>query len=130
MLTYKKAGVHIGLADKQVLAGIMEGCRQGRSTLLGGETAEMPGFYKPREYDLAGFSVGIVRRSDVIDGSKIAPGDLILGLPSSGLHSNGFSLVRNALKGSGIKRWGRQLLTPTKIYVEDVERLQAGFRKE
>ncbi|MBI5200197.1 MAG: phosphoribosylformylglycinamidine cyclo-ligase, partial [Elusimicrobia bacterium] len=72
--------------SKRVLAGIMEGCRQGQSLLLGGETAEMPGFYKPGEYDLAGFSVGIVPKADVVDGTKIFPGDLVLGLPSSGLH--------------------------------------------
>lgn len=115
---------------KRVLAGIMEGCRQGHSVLLGGETAEMPGFYKSGEYDLAGFSVGIVRRSETIDGAKIVPGDVLLGLESSGVHSNGFSLVRQVFKGAGLKRFGRQLLTPTKIYVNDIERLLEGFRKE
>src|SRR5439155_3895194 len=89
--------------SKRVLAGIMEGCRQGQSALLGGETAEMPGFYKPGEYDLAGFSVGIVPRADVIDGTKIFPGDQILGLPSTGFHSNGFSLVRKVFTTAELK---------------------------
>src|SRR5581483_1839963 len=111
------------------LAGIMEGCRQGQSALLGGETAEMPGFYKSGEYDLAGFSVGIVAKNEVIDGSKIFPGDLILGLPSSGLHSNGYSLVRRVFKEKELKRWGPKLLTPTKIYVDDIETLNRGFKE-
>jgi phosphoribosylformylglycinamidine cyclo-ligase len=108
----------------------MEGCRQGRSVLLGGETAEMPGMYPEGEYDLAGFAVGIVKRSEVIDGSKIYPGDLILGLPSSGLHSNGYSLARQVFKGKDLAKWGKTLLTPTRIYVDEVQALQAAFRKE
>src|SRR5208282_4057699 len=116
--------------SKRVLAGIMEGCRQGHSVLLGGETAEMPGFYKSGEYDLAGFAVGIVRKSEAIDGTQIRPGDLILGLPSTGFHSNGFSLVRKVFKKADLKRFGRQLLAPTKIYVEDFERLKDGLGKE
>jgi len=116
--------------SKRVLAGIMEGCRQGRSALLGGETAEMPGFYKPGEYDLAGFSVGIVHKSELVDGTKIFPGDVLLGLPSSGVHSNGFSLVRKVFKPHDLKRYGPKLLTPTRIYVEDVARLQSGFHAE
>ena len=116
--------------SKKIIAGIMEGCRQGRSVLLGGETAEMPGMYPDDEYDLAGFAVGIVKRSEVIDGSKIYPGDLILGLPSSGLHSNGYSLARQVFKGKELAKWGKTLLTPTRIYVDDVMKLQAAFRKE
>jgi phosphoribosylformylglycinamidine cyclo-ligase len=116
--------------SKKIIAGIMEGCRQGRSVLLGGETAEMPGMYPEGEYDLAGFAVGIVKRSEVIDGSKIYPGDLILGLPSSGLHSNGYSLARQVFKGKDLSKWGKTLLTPTRIYVDEVQRLQAAFRKE
>ncbi|MBI4425758.1 MAG: phosphoribosylformylglycinamidine cyclo-ligase [Elusimicrobia bacterium] len=115
--------------SKRILAGILEGCRQGQSALLGGETAEMPGFYRRGEYDLAGFSVGIVPRSEVIDGTKIFPGDLVLGLPSSGVHSNGFSLVRKVFKGRDLKRWGPKLLVPTRIYVEDVALLQRGFKE-
>ena len=117
--------------SKQILAGIMEGCRQGRCALLGGETAEMPGMYPAGEYDLAGFAVGIVKRSEVIDGSKIFPGDLILGLRSSGLHSNGYSLVRRVLKTRrDLSRWGRTLLTPTRIYVEQVQALQKAFSEK
>lgn len=116
--------------SKRIIAGIMEGCRQGRCVLLGGETAEMPSMYPEGEYDLAGFAVGIVKRSEVIDGSKIFPGDLILGLPSSGLHSNGYSLVRQVFKGKDLAKWGKALLTPTTIYVDAVSRLQAAFRCE
>ena len=116
--------------SKKIIAGIMEGCRQGRSVLLGGETAEMPGMYPEGEYDLAGFAVGIVKRSEVIDGSKIYPGDLILGLPSSGLHSNGYSLARQVFKGKELAKWGKTLLTPTRIYVDDVQNLQKAFQKE
>jgi len=81
----------------QVVAGVAEGCRRAGCALLGGETAEMPGFYTPGEYDLAGFAVGVVERSRLIDGSAVRPGDVVLGLASSGLHSNGFSLVRRVL---------------------------------
>ncbi len=116
--------------SKRVMAGIFEGCRQGRSMLLGGETAEMPGFYPAGEYDLAGFSVGIVPRAEVVDGSKIFPGDLILGLPSSGLHSNGYSLVRKVFRGSILRARGRQLLAPTRIYVPQIQKLQDAFRRE
>ncbi len=115
--------------SKAVLAGIMEGCKRGRSVLLGGETAEMPGFYAPGEYDLAGFSVGIVKRSEVIDGSKIFPGDVVLALPSSGLHSNGFSLVRK-IYGRELKRHAAKLITPTRIYVDEVMKLKDGLRRE
>lgn len=116
--------------SKKIIEGIMEGCRIGRCVLLGGETAEMPGMYPEGEYDLAGFAVGIVKRSEVIDGSKIYPGDLILGLPSSGLHSNGYSLARQVFKGKDLKTWGKTLLTPTRIYVDEVQALQSAFRKE
>ena len=105
---------------KDVISGIKEGCRQASCELLGGETAEMPGFYRHGEYDLAGFAVGTVDRKNVIDGSKIKNGDLIIGLPSSGLHSNGFSLVRKVLKESEIRKYGSELLKPTKIYVKEV----------
>ena len=115
---------------KQVIAGITEGCRLGRSALLGGETAEMPGFYADGEYDLAGFSVGLVKRSEIIDGTKIFPGDAILGLPSSGLHSNGFSLVRKILNKSKLKQYAKKLLTPTRIYVDEVAKLIDGLKAE
>ncbi len=115
--------------SKKILSGILEGCRQGKMALLGGETAEMPGFYQDGEYDLAGFSVGIVAKKNLIDGKKIAPGDVILGLPSSGVHSNGFSLVRSVFKGSLLKKYASKLLTPTRIYVSDIEKLTRGLKK-
>lgn len=115
----------------RVLAGIVEGCRMAGCSLVGGETAEMPSFYADGEYDLAGFCVGVVNRDRVIDGRDIIPGDRLLGLSSSGLHSNGFSLVRNifspergfsllsSIKGSGLPL-GEELLKPTRIYVRTV----------
>ncbi len=117
--------------SKKIIEGIMEGCRQGESVLLGGETAEMPGFYQSGEYDLAGFSVGIVNSDEIIDGSKISPGDVLIGLRSSGFHSNGYSLIRAALKRGGLlKKHARELLTPTRIYVKDIKKLRAALKKE
>jgi phosphoribosylformylglycinamidine cyclo-ligase len=117
------------LAD--VVAGIATGCRQAGCALLGGETAEMPGFYQPGEYDLAGFCVGIVEKSHVLDGSQVQLGDVAIALPSSGVHSNGFSLVRKILSDRqfelsdrpsdlGWQSLGEHLLTPTQIYVKPV----------
>ena len=111
--------LELGVAE-EVIKGIHKGCLQGDCSLIGGETAEMPGFYKKGEYDLAGFCVGIVDRKEVIDGKKIKPGDIIFGLPSSGLHSNGFSLVRKIFSQRELKSLGKELLKPTKIYVKDV----------
>lgn len=103
---------------EQVIKGIAQGCKQAGCVLLGGETAEMPGFYKKGEYDLAGFAVGAVESKNYIDGRKISPGDMIIGLPSSGLHSNGFSMVRKILSGSLLKKYGKLLLQPTRIYAK------------
>jgi phosphoribosylformylglycinamidine cyclo-ligase len=105
---------------EQIIKGINEGCCQADCILLGGETAEMPGFYHEGEYDLAGFTVGLVEKNKVIDGRKIKPGDLIIGLPSSGLHSNGFSLVRKIFSKKELIKYGEELLTPTKIYVKEI----------
>lgn len=128
-LDYYAAGKLDLQKSKRILSGILKGCAQARLTLLGGETAEMPGFYPKGEYDLAGFAVGIVSKKDLIDGSKIVPGDLILGLPSSGVHSNGFSLVRKVFQGPSLREWGPRLLTPTRIYVPEVSRLIAGLSR-
>ena len=117
--------------SKKIIDGIMEGCRQGESVLLGGETAEMPGFYQPGEYDLAGFSVGIVKNSAALDGKKVRPGDVLIGLKSTGFHSNGFSLIRKVLDDKKLlKKYAARLLTPTKIYVKDVNKLRAALRKK
>lgn len=107
--------LHVDTAEK-VVKGIVEGCRQSSCQLLGGETAEMPGFYEDGEYDLAGFATGVVEKSKVIDGSTIRAGDIVLGVPSSGLHSNGYSLVRKVFSEKELtKRW-KEFLTPTTIY--------------
>jgi phosphoribosylformylglycinamidine cyclo-ligase len=126
---YATGKLHLA-RSKKIINGIMEGCRQGGSVLLGGETAEMPGFYRPGEYDLAGFSVGIVKNSEALDGRKVRSGDVLVGLPSTGFHSNGFSLVRKVLDDKRLlKKYAARLLTPTKIYVKDVGRLRAALRK-
>ncbi|MBD1868545.1 phosphoribosylformylglycinamidine cyclo-ligase [Cyanobacteria bacterium FACHB-471] len=114
----------------QVVAGITEGCRQSGCALLGGETAEMPGFYRPGEYDLAGFCVGIVEKSQILDGSQVEVGDVAIGLASQGVHSNGFSLVRKIIETAGVNVGDRpslldktlleELLTPTRIYVKSI----------
>ncbi len=104
----------------RVLRGIVRGCRQSGCALLGGETAEMPGIYGPGEYDVAGFCVGAVERARLIDGSTVRAGDAIVGLASSGVHANGFSLVRRVLTRAQLLRLSRQLLTPTRIYVRPV----------
>jgi phosphoribosylformylglycinamidine cyclo-ligase len=114
----------------EVVKGIAEGCRLAGCALIGGETAELPGFYAQGEYDLAGFAVGCVERSRIVDGKSVAPGDLVLGIASSGLHSNGYSLARKALlerhpldarlEGLGGKTLADALLEPTRIYAKDV----------
>ena len=112
---------------EQVVKGIADGCVQAGCALVGGETAELPGMYADGEYDLAGFCVGIVDKTQIIDGSKVQVGDIILGLPSSGLHSNGYSLARKLLDAQLSTRSGElgatvgeSLLTPTQIYVKPV----------
>jgi phosphoribosylformylglycinamidine cyclo-ligase len=106
---------------KNILKGIVEGCKEARCSLIGGETAEMPGMYKGEDYDLAGFCVGVVEKDKIIDGSSVRPGDKIIGIQSSGVHSNGFSLVRKIFTKKELKgRFGKILLTPTIIYVKTV----------
>jgi len=109
---------------EQVLVGILEGCRQSECVLLGGETAEMPGFYHEKEYDLAGFAVGIVSKHELIDGKNIQAGDTILAIPSSGLHSNGFSLLRRVLEIETPPFNKEVFLTPTRIYVDIINYLR------
>ena len=109
----------VDVAEK-VVKGIVNGCRQSFCTLLGGETAEMPGFYQLGEYDLAGFAVGVVDKSRVIDGRRVRPGDIVLGVPSSGLHSNGYSLIRKLFSEAELKRRWKEFLEPTRIYVKSI----------
>lgn len=114
-----------------VISGIAEGCRRAGAALIGGETAELPGMYHGDDYDLAGFCVGVVEKSAIIDGSLVTPGDSIIGIASSGPHSNGYSLIRKILADSGAdakSEWegttlGEALLTPTRIYVQALLRL-------
>ena len=122
----------------QIIEGITVGCRQARCSLIGGETAEMPGMYQPGDYDLAGFVVGVVEREHLIDGSDIAVGHCLIGLAASGLHSNGYSLVRRVLlekhnyavadEIAGLNEpLGEELLRPTRIYVDTVLNLLRDF---
>ncbi|RSX54810.1 phosphoribosylaminoimidazole synthetase [Bifidobacterium dolichotidis] len=129
-LDYIACGKNDPAVLEQVVAGVADGCVQAGAGLIGGETAEMPGMYDIDEYDLAGFAVGVAERSQIVDGSTIQAGDVLIGLPSSGVHSNGFSLVRKALfEQAGYtvdtelaeldgQKLGDVLLTPTTIYVK------------
>ena len=127
-LDYFACGKLDGKIWESVLKGIANGCRQSGCALLGGETAEMPGMYPKGEYDLAGFSVGSVERKKVIDGSKIKPGDVLLGLASSGVHSNGYSLVRKIFSDKEMKKNRALLLKPTTIYVKPFLALMKAVR--
>ncbi|WP_274952562.1 phosphoribosylformylglycinamidine cyclo-ligase [Angelakisella massiliensis] len=127
-LDYVAVGKNVPERVAAIVSGVAEGCVQSGSALIGGETAEMPGFYPPDEYDLAGFSVGVVDKEKIIDHSAVRSGDAILALPSSGVHSNGFSLVRKVfdVEHSDLTLYsdelgatlGETLLTPTRIYVK------------
>ena len=127
-LDYFATGKLDPAAARDVVAGIAEGCRQAGCALIGGETAEMPGLYAPGDYDLAGFAVGAVERGRMLTGAEVRPGDVVLGLASNGLHSNGFSLVRKVVADAGLDygaaapfapdiSLGEALLAPTRIYV-------------
>ena len=130
-LDYLVCGKNVPERIESSVKGVCEGCVQSGCALIGGETAEMPGFYPVDEYDLAGYTTGVVDKNAMIDNSKMADGDVIIALPSSGVHSNGFSLVRKVfdvehqdiktpLAELGGKSLGEALLTPTRIYVKPV----------
>lgn len=131
-LDYVALGKNYPEVVENIVKGVAEGCRQSNCALIGGETAEMPGMYSIDEYDIAGFCVGAVERENLIDGSKVAPGDVLIGLPSSGVHSNGFSLVRKVVGDNGLdlnKHYeplpedctlGQALIQPTIIYVRQL----------
>ncbi len=130
-LDYVALGHNVPSKVEAIVAGVAEGCRQAGCALVGGETAEMPGMYADGEYDIAGYTTGVVEKSRLIDGSKVKTGDVLVGIASSGVHSNGFSLVRKIVADSGhsytdpVPEFGGRLLgdvllTPTKIYVKQV----------
>ena len=129
-LDYIACGKNVPERIADIVSGVAEGCVQSGAALIGGETAEMPGFYPEDEYDLAGFAVGIVDKARILDNTAMVPGDAVIAIPSSGVHSNGFSLVRRVFdveNGALTKRYdelgctlGETLLTPTRIYVKPV----------
>lgn len=133
MLDYLAAGKLAPDTAREVVAGFADYCRQAGCALLGGETAEMPGFYPGGDFDVAGFALGVVERERIINGSKCQKGDVVLGLASSGLHSNGFSLVRMLLdkgliasdKDLGGSPLGQELVTPTRLYLPLAQELAA-----
>ena len=126
-LDYIACGKNVPEKIAAIVSGVAEGCVQAGAALIGGETAEMPGFYPVDEYDLAGFAVGVVDKDKILDNSTMKEGDVVIALPSSGVHSNGFSLVRKVFAESDVtvpreelggKSLGETLLTPTRIYVK------------
>ena len=130
-LDYVAVGKNRPAVVEAIVAGVAEGCRQAGCALVGGETAEMPGMYAEEDYDIAGFTVGAVEKENLIDCSKVKPGDVLVGIASSGVHSNGFSLVRKIVadnkldlngkyEETGDRTLGEMLLTPTRIYVKQV----------
>ncbi len=130
-LDYIACGKNIPIRISKIVKGVADGCKQAGAALIGGETAEMPGFYPEHEYDLAGFAVGIVDQKDIITGENVKDGDVLIGIASSGIHSNGFSLVRKVFDMTPEalgeydeklgKTLGEALLTPTKIYVKSLQ---------
>ena len=133
-LDYVACGKNVPETISTIVSGIVEGCKQSGAALIGGETAEMPGFYEIDEYDLAGFAVGVIDEKDLITGKDIKEGDVLIGVASSGVHSNGFSLIRNVFKMTDeiVTRYyenidstlGDELLKPTKIYVNMIKSIQ------
>ena len=138
-LDYIACGKNVPERIEQIVKGVCDGCVQAGCALIGGETAEMPGFYPENEYDLAGYSTGVVDRDRILNNAETEPGDVIIALPSSGVHSNGFSLVRKVfdvehtdltapVEALGGKSLGETLLTPTRIYVKPVLALMEKIR--
>lgn len=140
-LDYIACGKNVPEKIAAIVEGVAEGCKQAGAALVGGETAEMPGFYPAEEYDLAGFAVGVADKKDLIDGSDLKAGDVLIGMASSGVHSNGFSLVRKVFEGEmteeGLNTYyeelgeslGEALLAPTRIYVKAMKTIkEAGVR--
>lgn len=137
-LDYIACGKNVPERIATIVSGVADGCRQSEAALVGGETAEMPGFYPVDEYDLAGFAVGVVDKKDLITGENLKPGDVLIGMASSGVHSNGFSLVRkvfeNEMTREGLntyyeelgKTLGEALIAPTKIYVKALKSVKAA----
>lgn len=133
-LDYIACGKNIPEKIADIVSGVADGCRQANASLIGGETAEMPGFYPKDEYDLAGFAVGIVDKKNIIDKSKVDKDDILLGIPASGVHSNGYSLIRKIFMPSSKNlneyveslscTLGEELLKPTKIYVKQILELK------
>jgi phosphoribosylformylglycinamidine cyclo-ligase len=138
-LDYIACGKNYPEKIAQIVKGVAEGCKQAKAALIGGETAEMPGFYPENEYDLAGFSVGVVDEKNLITGADVKAGDVLIGIASSGVHSNGFSLVRKVFEMTPEslhtyydelgKELGEALLEPTKIYVKALKSIkESGVR--
>ena len=138
-LDYLAVGGLAAVPAADIVSGVANGCRQSGMSLVGGETAEMPGIYKSNEYDLAGFAIGVVEKRNIIDGTRVRPGHVLIGLESSGLHSNGYSLARKALRATSARALrkhssdlgesiGEALLRPTTIYVKPVLAAVKKFR--
>lgn len=137
-LDYIACGKNIPQQIEEIVSGIAEGCAQAGCSLIGGETAEMPGMYDEGEYDLAGFVVGAAEKSELISGETIKPGDRVIGIASSGIHSNGYSLVRKIIEDKNLelgtqypglqKSLGETLLTPTKIYVKAIQSVKQSIK--
>lgn len=131
-LDYLACGKLEAEVSSEIVKGVAKGCHESGMSLIGGETAEMPGFYSEGEYDIAGFAVGVVEKKKVINGEKIKPGNIIIALESSGVHSNGFSLVRKLITDLDEEYMGQKiseyLLTPTKIYVKPVSKIIKKYK--
>lgn len=128
-LDYFATGKIAPKAAVEIIKGVVEGCKQAGCALIGGETAEMPGLYKKGDFDIAGFAVGVVDKKDIIDGSLVKPGDRIVGIGSSGIHSNGYSLVRKVFSAAEISgKLKKELLKPTAIYVKPLLDLMKNIK--